>query len=72
MITQKRLQDIKKWPKKAGKSDYLRFLNGETLTRAAAIRAKCYECVTGEDTLPCIVETCPLTGFCQWNKDKAT
>lgn len=67
-MTWKQQQSVKSWPKKSGKADYIKFLNGENLGRTAAIRAKCYECVTGEDTLPCIVETCPLIGFCQWNK----
>ena len=67
-MTLERLQSVHNWPKKSGKSDYLKFLSGKTLTRAAAIRAKCYECVTGEDTQPCLVETCPLRSFCQWNK----
>lgn len=67
----RKLQSVQAWPKKSGKADYIKFLNGETLSRSAAIRAKCYECATGEDTQPCIVETCPLIGFCQWNKQRA-
>ena len=69
-MTWNRLQSVKSWPKKSGKSDYLKYLNGETLTRSAAIRAMCYECIGGEDTQPCIVETCPLSSFCQWNKQR--
>jgi len=68
----KRLQSVKNWPRKSGKADYTKFLNGEALSRSAAIRAKCYECTTGEDTRPCSVATCPLSGFCQWNRNKAT
>ena len=71
-MTWKQLQSVKSWPKKSGKSDYLKFLNGEALTRAGAIRAKCYECVNGEDTQPCVVETCPLRNFCQWNKQQGS
>jgi len=69
-MTWNQAQSVKGWPKKSGKSDYLKFLNGEALTRAGAIKAKCYECVCGEDTQPCIVETCPLRDFCQWNKQR--
>ena len=64
------ISNVKKWQRKAGKNHYLRFLNGEKLTRDEAIQAKCYECVCGEDTEPCLVPTCPLTHFCQWNKPK--
>jgi len=67
-MTWSRLQQVKEWPRKAGKSDYLKFLNGNSLTRAEAIKAKCYECVGGEDTRPCSIDTCPLAGFCQWSK----
>ena len=61
-----RLLEVEKWPKKAGKADYMRFLRGEKLTRAEADRATCYECVAGEDTQPCIVYTCPSFDYCQW------
>ncbi len=64
------LQNVKNWPRSAGKAHYLRFLQEEKLTRDEAIQAKCYECVGGEDTEPCLVSTCPLTPFCQWNKPK--
>jgi hypothetical protein len=64
---QQKIANVKKWPRKTGKADYLRFLQGERLTRAEAIKAKCFECVTGEDTAPCIVSTCPLTQYCPWN-----
>lgn len=61
---------VQAWPRRAGKSDLLKHLNGEQLTRAQAIRAKCYECVGGEDIQPCDVTACPLTSFCQWNRAK--
>jgi hypothetical protein len=54
-------------PQKAGRADYLKHLKGQTLTRNQAIRAKCYECVGGEDTKPCNISSCPLTQFSQWN-----
>ena len=64
---EKHIADVEKWPRKTGKIHYLRFLQGEKLTRAQAIQAKCYECVQGGDTRPCLVSTCPLISFCQWN-----
>ena len=56
------------YKKKMGKAYYLKFLEGESLTRDQAIKAKCYECVLGEDTEPCLVSTCPLMLYCQWNR----
>ncbi len=53
--------------RRTGKADYLNFLRGKKLTRAQAIKATCFECVGGEDTSPCKIETCPLTPFSQWN-----
>ena len=56
-----------KYPKKIGKAYYLKYLEGQSLTRDQAIKAKCYECVLGEDTDPCLVNTCPLILYCPWN-----
>jgi len=61
------LANVKKWPKKAGKADYLRFLSGERLTRDQVIKAMCYSCVAGEDTDPCTAVTCTLIQYCPWN-----
>lgn len=58
-------------PRKAGKSEYLRHLNGERLTRDEAIRAKCYECIGGEVTKPCKASTCPLIQYCTWNRSRS-
>lgn len=71
MITKTQvIEDVKKWPRHAGKNDYLNFLEGKRITRDQAIKAKCYSCICGEDTEPCNVHDCPLTLFCQWNKVK--
>ena len=64
------IKNVKSWPKKAGRANYLRYLHGEKLTRAESMEAYCYVCVCGGDTAPCIVPECPLTPFCQWNKPK--
>jgi len=69
-LLKKQIKNVKKWPKKAGKAELLRHLNGERLTRDEAIHAKCFDCVGGEDTEPCLSVICPLQGFCQWNKPK--
>ena len=69
-IQEQHISNVKKWRRKTGKAQYLRYLQGEELTRDEAIQAKCYDCVCGEDTEPCLVPTCPLTQHCQWNKPK--
>ncbi len=61
------LRNVKRWARKPGKADLLRHLRGERLTRAEAIKAKCYECIEGEDIRPCLVSGCSLTQYCQWN-----
>jgi len=64
------IRNVEGWTRRAGKAELLRHLHGERLTRDAAIRAKCYECVGGEDTNPCLIVQCALTQYCQWNKDE--
>ncbi len=64
------IRNARNLPKQVGKSDYLKHLKGERLTRDKAIKAKCYECVGGEDTRPCNVITCALSQYCQWNPNK--
>jgi hypothetical protein len=61
------LSNAEKMPRKQGKAEYLKHLHGKRLTRDEAIRAKCYECVGGEDTSPCTIIHCALTQYCQWN-----
>lgn len=63
------IKDVQAWPRRAGKAELLRHLRGERLTRAEAISAKCYECIQGEDPRPCTVTGCPLTQYCQFNRN---
>jgi len=65
---QKQIENVEKWPRQQGKADYLRHLHGERLTRDEAIKAKCYDCVCGEDTQECLAAFCPLHQYCQWNE----
>ena len=66
--TEQELKNAHAMPKKTGKADYIRFLNGEHITRDGAIRARCYECVGGEDTTACKTLTCALILYCPWNR----
>lgn len=63
------IKDVQSWPRRAGKAELLKHLRGDRLTRGEAIKAKCYECVGAEDVSPCIVTRCPLTQFCQFNRE---
>lgn len=67
--TDRRLQILKSAtlrPQRSGKAPYLKFLQGGTLTRDQAIRAKCWEC--NGDGEYCAVIGCPLLPFCQFNQ----
>lgn len=71
ILTEAQLRKIKNvknnWKKTKGKAAFIKFLSGEKLGRTEAIQAKCYECVQGEETGPCLADSCPLTQYCQWN-----
>ena len=65
--TEQTLKNAHAMPRKSGRAEYIKHLQGKRLTRDQAIRAKCFECVGGEDTAPCAIPHCSLTAFCQWN-----
>ena len=52
----------KKGPTSAGRTQYLRFLQGEKLTYREALLAKCYDCDGGhsDGRYDCEVLSCPL------------
>jgi hypothetical protein len=66
MTNAERIEHVTTWPKKPGKADYLRYLQGEQLTRAQTIKAMCYSCTAGEAG-PCTASGCPILPFSQWN-----
>lgn len=63
------IRDVETWPLRKGKRDLLKHLKGEKISRAEAVRAKCYECLGGEGG-PCSVTTCALNGWSQYSKSK--
>lgn len=62
MNPEQKINAVEKWPKRSGKSDYLKFLHGERLTQRQAIKAMCYSCCCGEPSV-CSVQFCPLLPF---------
>jgi hypothetical protein len=61
-MDKQKIKLVELWPKRPGKSDYLKFLHGERLTQRQAIRAKCYECCCGEPAT-CSVGHCALLPY---------
>lgn len=61
-----RIKDINRHGKGArGRSELLKFLNGNRITPSQAIKAKCYECMGyyADGKIDCGIETCPLYPF---------
>ncbi len=57
---------ILKFGKKAiGRTDLEKFLQGQKMTRAGAIKAKCYDCMCGyaDGIRDCGMEDCPTYPF---------
>ena len=65
------IRQSKKDPTSAGRTQYLRFLNGEKLTYREAVLAKCYDCDGGhsDGRYDCEVLSCPLRMYMPY-KDK--
>jgi len=59
---EQKIKNVEKWPRHAGKNDYLKYLKGERLTQRQAIKAKCFDCCCGEPG-DCCVQFCPLLPF---------
>lgn len=57
-----KLRAVQKWPKRVGKADFIRFLNGGVLTAERSIRSFCFECA-GPDPGLCELEYCSLWPF---------
>lgn len=56
------LRQSKRDPVSAGRTQYMRFLDGEKLTYREAVLAKCYDCDGGhsDGRYDCEVLSCPL------------
>lgn len=59
------LADVKNSKQFAGRKELTAYLEGKTLTRNQAIKAKCFECMNGYDdgAIDCLIKTCSLYPF---------
>ena len=59
------VSDCESYPASSGKTQYLRYLNGEKLTYREAVLAKCAECCCGyaDGRYDCRIPACPLYQF---------
>ena len=55
--------------KASGRQEWLKYLNGGTLTIAQAVKAKCFDCMGGyrDRKEVCTVESCALFPFMAYN-----
>ena len=64
------LRSAKKGKFRAGRIELIKWLEGGVLTRAKAVKAKCYDCSGNGDSGDCDLETCPLLPFSPYNRQK--
>ncbi len=61
MIRDKDLLDsAKSGPRRQGKKELVKYLEGGKISRAQAVKAHCYDCCGMGDTGDCDIETCSL------------
>jgi hypothetical protein len=68
-----RLEEIEKNGKKGrGKTEYMKMLNGEKISAAQALKAKCYDCSGwyADGTEDCKIENCALYPFMPYNENR--
>ncbi len=64
-----RIESIKRSPLASGKSELLAHMQGETTSRAEAMKAKCFECCNGyiDGKVDCGIPDCPLYPWMPFN-----
>jgi hypothetical protein len=70
---QQRMEDVEKLGSTAqGKSEYLKYLNGERLSASQAIKSKCYDCMGwfADGRECCTSPECALFPFQPYNANK--
>ena len=74
-MSQLRLENIKRHGIRAkGRNELIAFLNGKKLTRAEAMKAKCYDCMGyfADGTLDCKLKNCPMYDYRPYKRDETT
>lgn len=63
-------KEVKSWKQAKGKKELIKHLEGKRLPRGQAIKAKCYDCMTGYDDKKedCDVPTCLLYEYMPYRK----
>jgi hypothetical protein len=66
------LENVKTWAAHRGKNELIRHLEGESISRAEAMLAKCYDCCAGysDGGKDCEVPHCPIYGYMPYNTNK--
>ena len=68
----KKINSVAGWLESSGKTNYMRYLNGERLSCKEAILAKCAECCAGyhDGRMDCGMNDCPLYPFMPYGSIK--
>lgn len=62
------LESAKSGPRRRGKKELIAYLEGGTISRSAAVRAKCYDCDGMGEEGECDIEACPLFPYSPYKK----
>ena len=54
------LESAKSGPRRQGRKELIKYLEGEDITRQQAIKAKCFNCDGMGETASCEIDSCPL------------
>jgi uncharacterized protein (DUF2461 family) len=68
-LQQERIREVEKAPLAKGKAEYLRWLEGEKLSRKQAMDANCYVCMGyyADGKMACTVMLCPMRDYMAYN-----
>jgi hypothetical protein len=57
------LESAKSGPRRAGRKELIKYLQGGKINRPGACKAKCFDCSGMGETGDCNIESCPLYPF---------
>ena len=70
-IAKMMIDSAKKAPKRAGKRELIKHLEGGKITRSQGVRAKCFDCNGMGESNKCDIVTCPLYPFSPYRQKAA-